>query len=159
MMHLLGVTILTLFAKRSPAISIFFVGFPGSFLNTFYTLISSHTYFPSSYCDVVWFRCTKSDSHCLDLLLNFSCRTVLRRRKYSSASSARSDLGINTLPSRRKVHVAQTVFKCLSSNCPSYLSSIFPPPPTSSHITHSNTFSQLNLLPTRPLALSGQLIE
>ena len=38
------------------------------------------------YCDVVWFGCTKSDSHRLDLLLNFSCRTVLRRRKYSSAS-------------------------------------------------------------------------
>ena len=100
------------------------------------------------YCDVVWFGCTKSDSHHLDLLLNFSCRTVLRRRKYSSASSARRDLGISTLSSRRKVHVVQTVFKCLSSNSPSCLSSIFPPS-TSSHFTRSSTSSQLNLPQTR----------
>ena len=96
----------------------------------------------------VWVCGTKSDSHRLDLLLNFSCRTVLRRRKYSSASSARRDLGISTLSSRRKVHVVQTVFKCLSSNSPSYLPSIFPPS-TSSHFTRSSTSSQLNLPQTR----------
>ena len=34
------------------------------------------------YCDVVWFGCTKSESLCLESLLNFACRTVLRRSKH-----------------------------------------------------------------------------
>ena len=33
------------------------------------------------YCDIVWSGCTKQESHRLETLLNFSCRTVLRRRR------------------------------------------------------------------------------
>ena len=62
------------------------------------------------YCDVVWSSCTKSQCHQLESLLNFTCRTVLCRTRYSSASAVRSDLGLSTLLSRRKLHLAQLVF-------------------------------------------------
>ena len=80
------------------------------------------------YCDVVWIGCTKAESLRLESLLNFACRTVLHRCKLSSASAARCELGLSTLSSRRKFHLAQTVFKCLYSPCPTYLSWLFPPP-------------------------------
>ena len=92
--------------------------------------------------------CTKSESHRLESLLNFACRTVLRRCKHSSASGARHDLGLSTLSSRRKLHLSQTVFKCLSSHCPSYLSQLFSGP-NSSHHTQSYSSCQLNLPLTR----------
>ena len=100
------------------------------------------------YCDVVWFGSTKSESHRLESLLNFACCTVLRRCKHSSASAARHDLGLSTLSFRRKLHLSQTVFKCLSSHCPAYLSQLFSGP-KSSHHTRSYSSCQLNLLLTK----------
>ena len=96
------------------------------------------------YCDVVWSSCTKSQCLQLESLLNFACRTVLRRTRYSSASAARSDLGLSTLLSRRKLHLAQSVFKCLSSQSPPYLSQLFSTPNSSYH-TRSFSSNQLNL--------------
>ena len=96
------------------------------------------------YCDVVWIGCTKAESLRLESLLNFACQTVLHRFKFSSASAARSELGLSTLSSRRKFHLAQTVFKCLYSPCPTYLSQLFPTPSSSYH-TRSSSSSQLNL--------------
>ena len=96
------------------------------------------------YCDVVWIGCTKAESLRLESLLNFACRTVLHRCKLSSASAARCELGLSTLSSRRKFHLAQTVFKCLYSPCPTYLSHLFPTPNSSYH-TRSSSSSQLNL--------------
>ena len=49
------------------------------------------------YCDVVWIGCTKAESLRLESLLNFACRTVLHRCKFSSASAARNELGLSTL--------------------------------------------------------------
>ena len=100
------------------------------------------------YCDIVWSGCTKQESHRLETLLNFSCRTVLRRRRDYSATAARRELGLSTLASRRKVHTAQMVFKCLSSNTPPYLSQLFSYP-TSHHHTRSSSSSQLNLPPVK----------
>ena len=74
------------------------------------------------YCDVVWSGCTKGEALHLEILLNFACRTVLRRRRDYSASAAHSKLGLSTLSARRKFHLAQTMFKCLSSQSPPYLS-------------------------------------
>ena len=53
------------------------------------------------YCDVVWIGCTKAESLRLESLLNFACQTVLHRFKFSSASAARSELGLSTLSSRK----------------------------------------------------------
>ena len=96
------------------------------------------------YCDVVWIGCTEAESLLLESLLNFACRTVLHRCKLSSASAAHCELGLSTLSSRRKSHLAQTVFKCLYSPCPTYLSQLFPTPSSSYH-TRSSSSSQLNL--------------
>ena len=70
--------------------------------------------------------CTKEESHWLETLLNFACRTVLCKRRDYSASSARKELGISTLSARRKIHLAQTVYKCISLQSPTYLSNLFP---------------------------------
>ena len=50
------------------------------------------------YCDVVWSGCTRNEALRLETLLNFACHTVLRRRRDYSASSARGELGLSTLP-------------------------------------------------------------
>ena len=100
------------------------------------------------YCDIVWSGCTKQESDRLETLLNFSCRTVLRRCRDYSATAAQRERGLSTLACRRKVHTAQMVFKCLSSNTPPYLSQLFSYP-TSHHHTRSSSSSQLNLPPVR----------
>ena len=91
------------------------------------------------YCDVVWIGCTEAESLCLESLLSFACQTVLHR-----CFAAHCELGLSTLSSRRKFHLAQTVFKCLYSPCPTYLSQLFPTPSSSYH-TRSSSSSQLDL--------------
>ena len=89
-----------------------------------------------------------SEASRLENLLNYACRTVLRKRRRSSASAAHRELGLSTLASRRKLHLAVTMFKCMSSKSPSYLSQLFPL--LSSHYyTRSALSSQLNLSPNR----------
>ena len=80
----------------------------------------------------------------LENLLNFGCRIVLNRNKNFSASAVRKELGLPTLASRRKLHLAQLMFKCLSSHSPTYLSDLFSLS-TSHHFTRASTASQLNL--------------
>ena len=99
------------------------------------------------YCDVIWSSYTKSQSLRLETLMNFACRTVLHRNRRSSASAARSELGFSTLSSHRKLHLAQSVFKCLSAQSP-YLSQIFSAP-CSSYCTQSSSSRQLNLPATK----------
>ena len=45
----------------------------------------------------MWSGCTKAESVRLESLLNFACLTVLHRRKDSSATAARYELGLSTL--------------------------------------------------------------
>lgn len=92
----------------------------------------------------MWSVCTKDESHRLEKLLNFACRTVLHKRRDYSATAARKELGISTLGTRRKLHLAQTVYKCLSRQSPSYLSNLFSTP-TSHYNTRASSTSQLNL--------------
>ena len=65
------------------------------------------------YCDVIWSGCTRDEPLCWETLLNFACRTVLHRHRDYSASAARSELGLSTLSARRKLYLAQTIFKRL----------------------------------------------
>ena len=97
-----------------------------------------------NYCDVVWSGYTKDEILRLETLLNFACRTVLHRRRDYSASTAHGELGLSTLSTRRKLHLAQTMFKCLSSQSPPYLSQLFSSP-TSHYNTYSSSTCQLNL--------------
>lgn len=102
------------------------------------------------YCDIVWSGCTNQQAKHLETLLNFSCRTVLRKQKEYSACAARRELGLTTLASRRKLHTAQMVFKCLSplSPSPPYLAQLLSPT-TSHYRTRASSFSQLNLPPVK----------
>ena len=100
------------------------------------------------YCDVVWSRCIKGEALCLETLLNFACGTVLCRRRDYSASATHSELGLSTLSARRKLNLAQTMFKCLSSMSPPYLSQLFSSP-ASHYNTPSFSSSQLNVPSSR----------
>ena len=100
------------------------------------------------YCDIVWSGCTEQEAHHLKTLFNFGCHPVLRRRRQYSASAARRELGLPTLASRRKLHLATMMFKCLSLHSPTYLSQIFSFP-TSHYHTQSASILQINLPPVR----------
>lgn len=96
------------------------------------------------YCDVVWSGCTKAEALRLQTLFNFACRIVLRRRRDYSASAAHRQLGLSTLSARRNLHLAQTMFKCLSFQSPLYLSQLFSAPSTH-YNTRFSSSSQLKL--------------
>ena len=59
------------------------------------------------YCEVVRSSCTQEESRRLESLLNFGCKTVLRRKRDSSSTAALKELGLTTLTLRRKLHTAQ----------------------------------------------------
>ena len=114
-------------ARKSPAASICFVDSLGFSLAPSYSFFSSLISFLSlTIVMLSGVGCTKSESTRLESLLNFACRTVLHRSKHSSASAARQELHLSTLSSRRKLYLSQAVFKCLSSQSPPYLSTLFP---------------------------------
>ena len=98
------------------------------------------------YCDVVWSGCTKSEASRLKTLLNYACCTVLCKRRGSFALAACTELCLSTLASRRKLHFALTMFNCMSSKSPPYLSQLFPLP-SSHYNTRSAVSSELNLPP------------
>ena len=100
------------------------------------------------YCDVVWSGCTQKESHRLETLLNFGCKIVLRRCRASSSSAALKDLDLTTLTLRRKIHMAQCMFRCLSSHSPPYLARIFSST-SSRYATRSSSNCQLNLPPVK----------
>ena len=110
--HYLGVITLILFVTRLLVVLAFYVACLGFSPDLFFS-ISNRTFVHRTvcalplcdYCDNVWSVCTKQDSHQLETLLNFACRTVLRNCRDNSASSARKELGISTLSARQKVHL------------------------------------------------------
>ena len=98
------------------------------------------------YCDIVWDCCSKQDSHCLQTLFNYACRIALHRPRLSSSSALWNDLGLTSLSSRRKLHLAQLMFKCHNSLAPPYLSSLFHGP---SHRYSTHNCTLVNLPPVK----------
>ena len=96
------------------------------------------------YCDVVWSNCTNEDAKRLETLFNFGCRLVLHKPRFYSASSARQELHFTTLSARRKFHMCQTMYKCMNSLSPPYLTRLFRTPSTH-HNTRASSTKQLNL--------------
>ena len=86
------------------------------------------------YCDVVWGCCTKEEALSLERLQNFAARAILRLRRWHSASSARRELSLPTLSSRRDFHLAQHSFKAIRGHHPPYLKCLFTP----TSATHSH---------------------
>ena len=109
-----------------------------------FTFLKSYILPHFDYCDVVWSGCNLGESRRLDVLLNFACKVVLRRQRDSSSTAALQELGLTNLTSRRKLHIAQCVFRCLSCQSPPYLTRLFPSV-SSHHNTRSSSTSQLNL--------------
>ena len=119
------------------------------------------------YCDIVWDCCSKQDSNRLQTLFNYACRIALHNLRLSSSCALRNDLGLSSLSSRRKLHLAQLMFKCHNSLAPPYLSSLFHgpshrystcngtlvnlPPVKSSYGQHLLSFLGVSLLRSLPL--------
>ena len=99
----------------------------------------------------VWHSCSKKDSQRLQRLFNYGCRLALNKDRRYSASALHADLGLTTLEKRRKLHLAQMVFKCLSGLAPPYLASLFHSP---THHHNTRTRSLINLPQTK--TSSGQ---
>ena len=145
MAHSHGLTTSTWSVPKCPATSIFFAI---SLSQPLLLFLKSYNLPLLHYCDIVWSKCTKSKASRLEILLNYACCTVLHKRRRSYASSARRELGIFTLASRRKLHLALIMFNCMYSKSLPYFSQLFPL--TSSHYnTRSALSSQLNLPPNR----------
>ena len=91
-----------------------------------------------------------SEASRLETLLSYACRTVLRKRRGSSASAAHREIGLSTLASRRKHHLT-LMFNCMSSKSPPYFSQLFLLP--SSHYNTRSASSTFDLIDL-PLAKS-----
>ena len=154
------------YPKPQPPLSSFLVPPPVS--SSVYSTSNKIYTLPSfDYCDVAWYGCTK-DGLRLETLVNYAWQTVLCKRKDYSASTTHKQLGLSTLTCRRKLHLALTMFKCLSSQSLQYLSQLFSAP-SSHYNTHSSSSSQLNFpctktfpgqrLPTLPELHCGDLYQ
>ena len=108
----------------------------------------SHILLSFDYCEVVWSGCSKSDALHLETLLNFACRTVLRSHRDFLLLLLVVNLAFPLYSTRRKLHTAQAMFKCLSSLSLSYLSQLFSFP-TSCYNMHSSSTCQFSLPSTR----------
>ena len=98
------------------------------------------------YCDVVWDCCSKQDANRLQTLFNYACRIALHCPRLSSSSPLWNDLGLSSLSTRRKLHLAQLMFKCHNSLAPPYLSSLFHEP---SHRYSTRNSNLVNLPPVK----------
>ena len=94
---------------------------------------------------IVWDCCSKQDANCLQALFNYACGIALCRPRLSS-SVLWNDLGLSSLSTRRKLHLAQLMFKCHISLAPPYLSSVFHKP---SHRYSTHNSNLVNLPPVR----------
>ena len=94
------------------------------------------------YCDIVWDNCNLQDSSRLQSLFNFACRLVLHRPRLTSSTALWKELGLTSLRTRRKLHVAEMTYKCHNSLAPVYLSSLFHRP-SHQHNTRSRNLTTL----------------
>ena len=80
------------------------------------------------YWDIVWDCCSKQDSNHLRTLFNYACHIALHRPRLSSSSALWNDLGLSSLSSHRKLHLAPLMFKCHNSLALPNLSSLLHEP-------------------------------
>ena len=76
---------------------------------------------------------------------NYACRIALHRPRLSF-SALWNDLGLSSLSTRKKLHLAQLMFKCHNSLAPPYLSSLFHIP---SHRYSTRNSNLVNLPPVK----------
>ena len=76
------------------------------------------------YCAVVWAECSKADEVKMERLQNQGMRLILNKGRDVPSRDLRSTLGWMTSRQRRKLLRARVVKRCLSGECPRYLSEL-----------------------------------
>ena len=92
-----------------------------SWVLLFVLYLKSYILLCVDYCDVVWDWCSKQDSNRLQTLFNYGCCIALPCPRLSSSSALWKDLGLSSLVSHSKLHLAELRFKCHNSLAPPYL--------------------------------------
>ena len=127
-----------------------------------------HNPFPQLHFSHCNFQTSKQDSNHMQTLFNYACRIALPRPRLSSSSDVWNDLGLSSLSSCRKLHLAQLLLKCHNFLAPPCLSSPFHgpshrystcnstlvnlPPVESSYGQHSLSFLGVSLWHSLPLS-------
>lgn len=104
------------------------------------SLVASHY----NYADIVWSGCGKTNEKKLQTTHNFAARSILGRRKRSSATDALKTLKFLPLKDKRKVHEAVYVHKALQGKLPSEITTHYTEQ-LSKHNLRSSTRRTLNL--------------
>ena len=94
--------------------------------------------------------CSKQDANRLQTLFNYACHIALHCPCLSSSSALWNGLGLSSLSTCRKLHLAQLMFKCHNSLAPPYLSSLFHEPSRRYSTRNSNL---VNLPPPTLMAI------
>ena len=76
------------------------------------------------YADVVWNNCTQYESNELDKIQNEAARIVSGATKLASIDSLHTEIGWETLGSRRNTHQLKMFYKMKNGLCPDYLASL-----------------------------------
>ena len=87
------------------------------------------------YYDVVWDCCSKQDSNRLQILFNYACRIALHHPCLSSSSALWNYLGLSSLSTRRKLHLAQLMLNSCSTHATTLLSLSIHLPFSTNHLT------------------------
>ena len=91
------------------------------------------------YCDVVWSGCMKNAAKKLEVVQNNAARAVVGAPYRSSATTLRNQLGWQSLQTRRELHTATWVYRCLKPGVtPPYLHDLFQPIQHQHHTWLSN---------------------
>ena len=122
------------------------LSFLPSLLSLLVLFLKSYILQYADYCYVVWSSCSKQDSNHLQTLFNYGCCIVPHHPRLSSTSDLWKDLGLSSLTSCRKLHLAELMFKCHKSLSPSYLSALFNTP---SHNYSTRKRNLVNLPPNK----------
>ena len=85
------------------------------------------------YADVVWDNCTQYEKNELDKIQNEAARIVTGTTQLVSIRALYEDVKWNTLEERRRKHKLALFYKMVNGLSPPYLSSLIPPPRSSSY--------------------------
>ena len=88
-------------------------------------IMTFHNPFPQLHFSHCNFQTSKQDSNHLQTLFNYACCIALHHRCLSTSSALWNDLGLSSLSSCRKLHLAQLLLKCHNSLAPPYPYSLF----------------------------------
>ena len=87
-----------------------------------------------TYGDIIWINLSQSNSNKLQLAQNFAAKSMLGRRKRSSATEALKTLELIPLQQKREIHLAVHVKKALEGQTTDNINMMY-----QNHINNNNT--------------------